>query len=276
MQRKDIKLIAIDQFVVEEGFNVRQDMGDIKAFSESLAASYADDPYNVPAIRGHFQRGVGYVVTNGHRTLEAAKLAGLESLPFLPVSSKPLDREILQATLNNGKPFNEMEKALLIQRIEKAFFEENPDAKKEEARELCMRSLGIPQSSYYNYKALLASNISPIVQQLVAEGKVSSTVVRETAKEIEDPVALTNAIRKMVKETAKNVEENKGKKGKKVTPKSVEKPFEKLPLNKKVAQLKITLADSENANAQLLLGVFTKLEGNASLEDIVAQVNEKA
>jgi hypothetical protein len=275
-QRKDIRLIEIDNFVVEEGFNVREDMGDLKALAASLKESYEADPYNIPAIRGHNQRGVGYVLTNGHRTLEAAKIAGIPSLPFLPVSSDPLDREILQATLNNGKEFNEMEKARLIQRIETAFFEKNPDASKEEARKLCMESLQIPQSSYYNYKNLLKPNISPIVQQLVAEGKVSSTVVRETAKEIEDPAALTDAIRKMVKETTKGVEEGASKAKKKVTPKNVNKPFEKLPLGKKVAQLKITLADSGNANAQLLLGVFTQLEGDATLEDIVAQVNEKA
>ena len=274
--RKDIRLINVDEFIVEEGFNVREDMGDLNALATSLKESYEADPYNIPAIRGHRVRGEGYVLTNGHRTLAAAKIAGIPSLPFLPVSSDPLEREILQATLNNGKAFNEMEKARLIQRIETAFFDKNPDAKKEEARQLCMDSLGIPQSSYYNYKALLADNISPAVQQLVAEGKVSSTVVRNTAKEITDAGALTDAIRKMVKETTKNVEGGKGGKKPKVTPKNVNKPFEKLSLGEKVAQLKITLADSGNANAQMLLGVFTQLEGDATLEDIVAQVNEEA
>jgi ParB-like chromosome segregation protein Spo0J len=270
---KKAALKPLDSFVIEDGFNIREDMGDIKTLAVQLKAAYAKDPYSIPAVRGHKGIGGTVVVTDGHRKIAAAKLAGLPELPYLPFSSDILERTVAMATQNAGKDLNEMERARLIERISFILKERNADITEKEVRDFCIASIGCSQSSYYNYRALLADNVSADVQELVAQGQVSSTVVRNLAKTIKEPQDLTNAVQALVAKVTTSGKTT-GKKTAKVTPKSAPKAFELLPVSKKVEQVTMHLVDSPSKTAQFILQVLTKLQDKeTSLEDIVAQVN---
>lgn len=273
---KKAALKPLDKFVIEENFNIREDMGDLKALAAQLKAAFEKDPYSIPAVRGHQGASGTVIVTDGHRKIAAAKLAGLPELPYLPFSSDILERTVAMASLNAGKDLNEMEKARLIQRITGILKERNPEISEKEVRDFCIESIGCAQSSYYNYKALLADNVSEDVQDLVAQGVVSSTVVRDLAKTNKEPQDLTNAVLALVNKQEKVTTSGKttGKKTQKVTPSDAPKAFEALSVTKKVEQVTMQLVDSPSEKAQFLLSVLTKLQDKeTTLEDIVAQVN---
>lgn len=273
---KKAALKALDKFVIEEGFNIREDMGDLKTLAAQLRTAYDKDPYSIPPVRGHQGAKGTVIVTDGHRKLAAAKIAGLPELPYLPFSNDILERTVAMASLNAGKDLNEMEKARLIQRITDILKERNPGISEKEVREFCIDAIGCAQSSYYNYKALLADNVSVDVQDLVAEGAVSSTVVRNLAKENKEPQDLTRAVLTLVKKQEQITTSGKttGKKTNKVKPSDAPKAFEVLPVGKKVEQVTMQLVDSPSEKAQFLLDVLTKLQDKeTSLEDIIAQVN---
>lgn len=273
---KKATLKPLDKFIVEDGFNIRQDMGDLKALAKQLKEAYDKDPYSIPAVRGHYGAKGTVIVTDGHRKLAAAKIAKLPSLPFLLFSDDELDRTVAMASLNSGKDLNEMEKARLIQRITNILKKRNENVSEKDVREFCINSIGCSQSSYYNYKSLLADNVSVDVQELVAQDKVSSTVIRNMSKEYEDPTDLTKAVLKLVNNTSGKITSGKttGRKTTKIKPSDAPREFNLLPMSKKIEQFTIELVDSPSDNAKLILSVLNKLKDKTTtLEDILSEVN---
>ena len=166
-----------------------------------------------------------------------------------------------------------MEKARLIERITAILKERSPSISEKEICTFCIGAIGCAQSSYYNYKALLNENVSVDVQDLVAEGKVSSTVVRNLSKKVKDPSELTKTIFGLVKDAQKAVESGT-KASAKVKPSTAPKKFQHLRVGKKVEQFAIELLDSPSEKGQFLLKVITQLQDKeTTLEAIVAQVN---
>jgi len=151
--------------------------------------------------------------------------------------------------------------------------ERSPSISEKEICTFCTESIGCSQSSYYNYKALLNENVSVDVQDLVAEGKVSSTVVRNLSKQVKDPAELTKTIFGLVK-TAQKAVESGTKAPAKVKPSSAMKEFQHLPVSKKIEQFAVELLDSPSEKGQFILKVITQLQDKeTTLEKIVAQVN---
>lgn len=265
---------SLNKFVIEDGFNIRQDMGDLKTLAAQLKSAFEQDPYSIPAVRGHQGASGTVIVTDGHRKIAAAKIAGIPTLPYIPFSSDELDRTVAMASLNSGKELNEMEKARLIQRITSILKDRSPSISEKEICTFCMKSLGCAQSSYYNYKALLNENVSVDVQDLVAQGKVSSTVVRNLSKSVKEPAELTKTIMGLVKDAQKQVESGAKAKAPKVKPSSAPKEFHLLPVGKKIEQFAVELLDSPSARGQFILKVITQIQDKETpLEDIIAQVN---
>jgi len=69
IKRSDFFRVPLSEIVVEDNFNVREDMGDLTPLAKSLAAM----GQKVPMIG---KRSLGkFIVTAGHRRLGAAQLA---------------------------------------------------------------------------------------------------------------------------------------------------------------------------------------------------------
>jgi hypothetical protein len=154
--RKESRLIPVSDFVIEEGFNTREDFGDLEQLGRDLKATYERNPFDIPPIRGHANRGLGtFTITDGERRLRAAKLAGIPTLPFLPFSEVWIDRLMAQISLNAGKQFNELEKAKHAERISQEYRDQNPDAQEKEVVAFVTSSMGIAPASLYNYRNIL-------------------------------------------------------------------------------------------------------------------------
>jgi len=71
IQKSDFFKVAIAAILVQEGFNVRKDMGDIDALAQSIAAIGQKVPLIGVKVRGKDE----FTLTAGHRRLAAIKLA---------------------------------------------------------------------------------------------------------------------------------------------------------------------------------------------------------
>lgn len=172
-KRTDVLHLPLECIEVQDGFNVRTDYGDI----EALAASIIENGVKVP-LRGNKVRGEDkYILTDGHRRLEAIKLAkeehGVEMLvPFI-VDSRDTsdDAKVMNMLLfNDGKPLNILEKCEAFNRLISYGYSEKDIAKK------------IGKSTTHVKDCLVLNKANKSLKNLVASGEVSATAVLEGLK----------------------------------------------------------------------------------------------
>jgi ParB-like chromosome segregation protein Spo0J len=274
-QRKDITLIPVSQFTTD-GLNKRIDQGDLAQLAATLKEAYATDPYSIPPVYGHRSKGQ-VVVTDGHRRLAAAQLAGLPSLPYLPFSSDLLDRLTAQATHNNGKPFTDVENAELCAALTAAYVVKNPGAKKAEVREFVMSKMNISQPTFYNYEKL--QQALPEVQELVTQGKIAATRVREIMTNTKDQNEVLVQVQQDIADAESLAAEEGAQAPAKATRASAKKAkTEKTPFEDKTPQAKLNelvaeLIDSPSEGAQFLIQLDAALKGNTPKEEILTLID---
>jgi len=115
-QRTDLLKLDPREIIVESGFNVRQDFGDMEALIQSIASNGVLTP-----LRG-FKKGDKYVLTDGHRRHRAAMhliTEGVEMrIPFIASKEKGEETRLLQMYLSNdGKRLNAIETSELMKRF---------------------------------------------------------------------------------------------------------------------------------------------------------------
>lgn len=297
---KKANLKSIESFEVEVGFNRRQDFNITDEEVQRFRRSYEKDPFAIAPLTGYYDASKGKVIlTDGERRLRMAQAAGIPSLPFIQTSNNMLERLESQATNNSGKPFTDVENKNLANALADAFRAENPDAKKSQVRDYVMGVMNISQPTWYNYQKI---NEAPQdVQDLVDEGKVSMTLVREIMTETNLPEEVSALVQKEVQNieaapaaetTASTSSEQKGKapaakpgkRGRKPeegkatratrkTKKKEETPFEKQSYGRKLSQVVAELQNSEAPAAKLFLQIDEALHSETqSLQDIVALI----
>lgn len=100
----------------EEGFNPREDMGDIDELARGLRESKDRGRY-IPPIEVRKKDGEYYVV-NGHRRVTAAKKAGIKELDAVRVKTATGGDKLILALLGNqGKPLMPVEEALAFKKL---------------------------------------------------------------------------------------------------------------------------------------------------------------
>ena len=119
MKRTDLNWVKFHQLEIEEGFNIREDYGDI----ESLCASIIENGVKSP-LSGKKKRGEDvFIVTDGHRRYRALKMVVAKGytdilIPILPDKSKTEEARLFsQFILNDGKPLSVLEQSLLYSRL---------------------------------------------------------------------------------------------------------------------------------------------------------------
>lgn len=117
--RSDLYKLPVDKVQVEEGFNVRQDYGDIQELAQSISEVGQRVPVRVRMENGHA------ILVDGHRRLKAIQYAN-EHLKTSISTILAINEErganeetrILDLFLcNNGKPLTVIEEALAVKRL---------------------------------------------------------------------------------------------------------------------------------------------------------------
>lgn len=118
---KDLLLIPLENISEEEGYNVREDYGDLDELAESLAKNGQKEPLTV-RMSGD---GKTAVLVNGHRRIRALPLANTKfGASFKAAWCIPEEKGANEEsrifdlfTRNSGKPLTPMEQAIAIKRL---------------------------------------------------------------------------------------------------------------------------------------------------------------
>lgn len=205
-----------------EGFNSREDYGDIDALKKSIIENGVRQP-----LRGYVENDQIWI-TDGHRRLRAVMQAIAEGHEIATVPLLSEDRYasqedylLTQIVSNDGKPLTELEEAKVYRKLLNFGWSEDSIAKK----------TGRSVSTVRN--RLMLASAPQQVQQMVAEGSLSPSVVvseiRESGNSQTTVDNLTEAVAEAKAEgkpkaTSKHldaVKEKAGKEPKKVNIKKV-------------------------------------------------------
>jgi ParB-like nuclease domain len=172
----NIYYISVDKIQVNEGWNIREDYGDIESFAKHIL----DNGITFPALVGHVENDVFYV-TQGHRrrlaSLKALELGAdlSKGLPCVlePKSKSPEERIAEQISTNEGKSYTPLEKALVVKKLASFHWDAKQISK--------CTNIQLPQ--VYNYIKYICPQ-SNLVLQMIRDNKVSLSVVLDVAKEV--------------------------------------------------------------------------------------------
>ena len=184
---EDVVKIEISKIVVREGFNVRQDLGDI----EGLAYSILENGQTVPGRVDVLNDGT-FVLTDGHRRFAALKLLvdlGHDPLFKAIVNNTKTTEEqrILQMfTTQDNKPLASHEVAELIQRLINLGHTQAGIAKK------------IGKTAAYVSQMLSFANESNLIKEEVKNGNMNVTAVLKLQKKIPIQSERVAAVQKAV------------------------------------------------------------------------------
>lgn len=168
-KRDDYFKLDPRQIEIEEGFNKREDYGDMHELVESIRANGVLNP-----VKGYRIRKKGeedrFVLTNGHRRHRAAMMLieeGVEiRVPFVG-GGKPseVDRLVETYVGNEGKPLNAVEQAAVVAQLIQYGLEPKEVAAK----------LAVTTATVSNLLTL--SKVKPTLKKKIVQGVISPTMV---------------------------------------------------------------------------------------------------
>lgn len=178
-QRTDLYTVLISELVIEEGFNVRYDMGDLQELCDSIVERGVLQPIQAYTKKGDINR---YTVIEGHRRVAAIKLGiskGLideSTFKISMVKTRPMsdvDRSLSLVTFNSGKPLHMLEEAAVYERA---------IAYKATVQEIAKRT-GKSITHINNCLSLLTASVG--TKKMIMNGNVSPTTVVGMLKKLE-------------------------------------------------------------------------------------------
>jgi ParB/RepB/Spo0J family partition protein len=121
VKNTDLLLVPYEKLKIIEGFNIREDMGDLLALADNIQENGLRDP-----LRGYKEKGEDvYVVTDGHRRHAAMGLfvPGLSDTYYVAFVREPAkyndeQRVIDMFIMNDGKPLTPLEQAEGVRRMQ--------------------------------------------------------------------------------------------------------------------------------------------------------------
>jgi ParB family transcriptional regulator, chromosome partitioning protein len=251
IQKSDFFKVLISAIVVEEGFNVRKDMGDIDALAQSIAAIGQQVPIIATKVRGED----AFKLTSGHRRLEAIKLANKKygaKITHVNIMGATGDEKSRVLTMlldgEGAKKLTAAEMASGFKRLKEEHGMKPQDIGK---------AVGLSQAQVYN---ILAVNKAPeAIQKMIEEGEISVALVNEiqrTTKDADEQV-------KLAEEAVANAEQEKKKKATSSNAKTSK-------VSADIAKLEaaIALSDPTVAKVATLKAIVNKLKSKASAEEI--------
>lgn len=264
LKTKKTDILFVDPRIIkiQEGFNVRLDLGDIQGLSQSIVESGLQVPLKVVKVRGVEE----YRLIDGHRRMKAINLAieNGHSIPYVQVTTFTGNEEdevfAMIITGTGQKQLNEIEQAEAVKRLIGYSYSVEEIAKK------------IGKSVPHIYNLTYIGNFPKSVKEKVVKGEISANtalmIYRETKDNINEFVsvvddAITDAQKdslngKVKKATTKNVSSLKTKT---ISQKLIE-TFIKLTQgevqNEKVEMLDVILHKAKDMSVDELVEMFSK------------------
>lgn len=259
-KRTDLMKVDLANIEIEEGFNVRKEMGNIEELAKSIASLGQIEP-----AKGYKKPGEDkYVLTDGHRRFAAAKLAnelGLDGAPnilTLVPSSKNMVNRLYEMAVTGveKKPLEPIEEANVYLKLVEAG---------EKVDDIALK---MGKSRPHVYTRLNLLDLNEEIQEMVKQGKLSATTAVNESRKIKKG----EKTEEEVLETLKDAVESK-KDGKKATAKNVNGSTDKTPLNKLEEAIRILderKLDSDEVN--VLKAVVEKLKKKKSTAEDIANL----
>jgi ParB family chromosome partitioning protein len=259
-KKKDLLLVDPKNMVVSEGFNVRNDMGDLNALKESILDTGLQVPIKAKKISGEDK----YQVIDGHRRLQAILLAIEEGnvIPYVEVinfTGTEEDQVISMLVTGTGqKPLTDVEQAEAIKRLTNFGFRVEDLAKK------------MGKSIPHAYYLLKISNLPQRVKNLIAEGYVSGLLAVQIFEDEEDEALAFAMLEMAIEEAQKSAKEGKPKKATKkdLDATQSEKKMKPIEILGKVMEV-ISEDNIENEKTALLTEVWMRINEGESPDDIL-------
>lgn len=258
-KKKDLLMVAPQNLVVADGFNVRNDMGDLNALKESILDTGLQVPIKAKKISGEDK----YQVIDGHRRLRAIMLAIEEGnkIPYVEVinfTGTEEDQVISMLVTGTGqKPLTDVEQAEAIKRLTNFGFRVEDLAKK------------MGRSIPHAYYLLKISNLPQRVKNLIQEGYVSGLLAVEIFEEEQDEALAFSMLEMAIEEAQKGAKEGKPKKA---TKKDLDatKPKKMKPMEILAKVMEVISEDNiENEKTALLTEVWMQINEGKDPEDIL-------
>lgn len=244
--RSDFNKVVLSNIIVEEGFNVREDLKGIDELAKSIAINGQVSPGNGYKVRGTEQ----YVLTAGHRRFAAIQLANkkygatITHMNIMTGSSDEKDR--VTAMLLDGDATQSLTNEEMVKGIVRLI--DLGVSRKE-----IIDSLAISCSQAQKYNLVKAAEAPKAVQKMIEEGVISVAKVNALQRETQSEEDLVQAAQEYVEDKST----------------ATSKPREKKK-NPVIAILEeaISLAEPTSAKAATLLAIVNKLNSGASAKDI--------
>jgi ParB family chromosome partitioning protein len=271
-KKNDLLLIDPRNIVIEEGFNVRHDMGDLDGLANSIIEVGQLEPISVMKIRGEEK----FALTDGHRRMAAIRLAIEKGhpIPYVRaiVSSGNLEDRIFAMVITGigKKPLTSVEEGEAYKRLKAYGYKVDDIAKR------------VGKSLPHIYNMLKLADVPMVVKQRINEGIVSGNTVLQLLKDVKTTDELLEVIDNASKAVNnENVEQTPTEgetptpetpkantKKKKVTAKSVGilSPLKKL-------EEALIIADNKNyQHIDMLQELFSALNNKNSKVENIAKI----
>ena len=176
----ETRLLYLDPRLLQpDEENVRRDAGDLEGLASSLRRYGVLQPLGVAPLPGSMQ----YRIVYGNRRREAAILAGLTTVPCLPVSLARGEDHLVAQLLENmqRRDLNDLEKAEGLARLRRHVATElGPGAKVETLDGRVAELVGLAPRTVRRYLGL--RELPAAVRDLLAEEKLSVTQAQHLAQ----------------------------------------------------------------------------------------------
>jgi len=185
-KKSDVFKVRPSALIFEEGFNPREEYGNMEAFTAEIRAGGVKDP-----LTG-YRKGEFIVVKSGHRRTLAAKAVEKEGVdiwvPVLlePQRYNPENRVLDLLTDNGGLPFTPWEQAKVIQRLVNFGWSDETIAERSGKSLVYVRNLQLLLSAPEKAIALVRKKrvSATLVINLMKEGKIEELLTMAANKEL--------------------------------------------------------------------------------------------
>lgn len=239
IKKTDMLKVRLDAIEIEEGFNVREDYGDVDTLAKQIARQGQKQP--LKCVR----KGNRVILTAGHRRFDAIKLAnekyGANIEYALVITEKVDDKARVLEMLNDGEGSKPLTNSEMIKGISRLL--EMGVSRKE-----IVDSLGIGLSQAQKYNLVSAAEAPKPVQKMIEKGEISVAKVNEIQRSTKDEQEQI----KLADETSKQ-----GRKARTKKQSTVE-----------LLEEAISLADPTSAKVANLKAIVRKLKSGATAQDI--------
>lgn len=220
-QKKSILYIDPKLLNIEEGFNTRNDFGDI----DELKKSIIENGVRIP-MRG-YEEGGKYILIDGHRRRLACLKAieegfDIARVPFIPEKKRSFEERIFDIILSNdGKPLTPLELGETYKKLQACGYNFTEIANK------------IGKTIKNVSDMIKVAESTKELKDIIKEGNVSATTVSEVKNVIKDDSLAEKIIKDKLKEKKKLAKESGKEIDKKVTKKDLKNIIEKVVDNSK-------------------------------------------